>query len=113
MADALTDARTAFADRRWQDAYVLFAAADAAAIDASTAANAPGAADRVPPLTLDDLGLYGRSASLIARDPQAFALLERCYTASLAVGDELRAAEFAFWFGFRLFSLGEAGRAQA
>ena len=116
MADALTDARTAFADRRWEDAYALFAAADAAeTTHASTAT--PTATQATtgppPPLTLDDLGLYGRSASLTARDPEAFALLERGYSASLAAGEELRAAEFAFWFGFRLFSLGEAGRAQA
>lgn len=113
MADALTDARTAFADRRWEDAYALFTAADAAATDASSAADSAGAADGDPPLTIDDLGFYGRSASLTARDPEAFVLLERGYTASLAAGEELRAADFAFWLGFRLFSLTRAGRAQA
>lgn len=97
MADALSEARTAYASRRWEDAYALYARADA---------------DRRP-LGLDDLGRYARSASLTARDREAFVVLERGYGQSLEAGEELRAAEYAFWLGFRLFALGEAGRAQA
>ncbi|MGA0566889.1 LuxR C-terminal-related transcriptional regulator [Rathayibacter sp. KR2-224] len=100
MADALSDARTAYASRRWEDAYALYARADATA--------APGAT-----LALDDLGRYARSASLTARDGEAFVLLERGYAQALAADEELRAAEYAFWLGFRLFSLGKTGRAQA
>lgn len=126
MADALSEARTAFASRRWEDAYALFAQADAEAQadangrpDAPADAEAQDAAGRAPAdagagtLGSEDLSRYARSASLTARDPEALALLERCYGQSLAAGDELIAAEFAFWLGFRLFSLGEAGRAQA
>jgi len=119
MADALSEARTAFASRRWEDAYALFAEADAdadasARPDADASARPDADASALPtPLGLDDLTRYARSASLTARDPQAFALLERGYGLSLAAGEELIAAECAFWLGFRLFSLGEAGRAQA
>lgn len=112
MADALFEARTAFAGRRWEDAYALFAAADhePAARTAKTGDANGEPAERLP---LDDLGKYARSASLTARDREAFALLERGYERSLAADEDLIAADFAFWLGFRLFSLGEAGRAQA
>ncbi|MFF1633052.1 LuxR C-terminal-related transcriptional regulator [Leifsonia sp. NPDC058248] len=92
--DALANARTAFADRRWDDAFVLLSAAD-----------------RERPLDLADLELYGKSASLTARDDEAFAILERGYDQCLAAGDEKGAAGCAFWLGFRMSSLGEQGRA--
>lgn len=101
MADALSEARTAFASRRWEDAFALFRRADADAAEG----------DR--PLALEDLSRYARAASLTARDQEAFVLLERGYAQALAAGAELVAAECAFWLGFRLFALGEAGRAQA
>ncbi|MGO4535668.1 LuxR C-terminal-related transcriptional regulator [Leifsonia sp. 2MCAF36] len=101
MADALGEARTAYASRRWEDAFALYARADTAG------------ATQAGPLGLADLSRYARSASLTARDPEAFVLLERGYEQALAAGEELVGAECAFWLGFRLFSLGEAGRAQA
>ncbi len=88
--------RTAFAERRWEDAFALFSEAD-----------------REHPLGLDDLELFAKSAALTAHDDVGFALLERGYGACLEAGDELRAASAAFWLGFRLSSLGEYGRAQA
>ncbi len=100
MADAVTEARTAFAGRRWEDAYALFSEADAESRITGT------------PLPLDDLRRYGMSAALTARHTESMAMLERGYNQSLAEHDELSAADCAFWLGFRLFSLGEAGRAQ-
>jgi DNA-binding CsgD family transcriptional regulator len=94
--DALANARTAFAERRWDDAFALLSAAD-----------------RERPLDIADLELYAKSASLTARDDEAYAILERGYTQCLAAGDEKRAASCAFWLGFRMSSLGELGRGGA
>ena len=94
--DALAIARAAFADRRWDDAFTLLSAEDS---------------ER--PLGIDDLELFAMSASLTARDDEAFAILERGYDRSLIEGDEHRAAGCAFWIGFRMMSLGESGRAGA
>ncbi|HEY5225055.1 MAG TPA: response regulator transcription factor [Microbacteriaceae bacterium] len=94
--DALTDGRAAFAQHRWEDAYALLSAAD-----------------RTQPLGSRDLGLLARSAGLTRRDHAAAVAQEREYEACLAEKDELRAARAAFWYGFRLTSLGETGRAQA
>ena len=88
--------RTAFAERRWEDAFALFSEAD-----------------RGDQLGLDDLEMFAKSAALTAHEEAGFALLERGYTLCLEQGDELRAASAAFWLGFRLSSLGEYGRAQA
>jgi DNA-binding NarL/FixJ family response regulator len=95
-AAGLTDARLAFAERRWEDAFDLLAAEDA-----------------VRPLGIADLELFAQAASLTARDDEAFVILDRCYALCLASGAELRAANSAFWLGFRLSSLGEHGRAHA
>lgn len=94
--DALAIARAAFADRRWDDAFTLLAAED-----------------RERPLEIGDLELYAMSASLTARDDEAFAILARSYDRCLIEGDEHRAAGCAFWIGFRMMSLGESGRAGA
>ncbi len=88
--------RTAFAEKRWEDAFTLFSEED-----------------RARPLGIDDLELFAKSAALTANEDAGFALLERGYESCLAAGDELRAASAAFWLGFRLSSLGEFGRAQA
>jgi DNA-binding CsgD family transcriptional regulator len=92
----LTRGRAAFAEHRWQDAFRDLAAADA-----------------VRSLADADLEALGRSASMTGRDAEAFEVLERVYTMALTVDDPLRAAEAAFWCGFRLASLGERGRADA
>lgn len=94
--DALAIARAAFADRRWDDAFTLLSAED-----------------RQRPLGIGDLELYAMSASLTARDDEAFAILARSYDRCLIEGDEHRAAGCAFWIGFRMMSLGESGRAGA
>ena len=65
------------------------------------------------PLDNVDLERMGRSASLIGNDEAAFAVLQRGYDTLAAAGDGLGAARLAFWYGFRCFSLGEAGRAAA
>ncbi|GAA1444157.1 LuxR C-terminal-related transcriptional regulator [Leifsonia poae] len=96
VLNALADGRTAFAERRWEDAFGLLAIAD-----------------QERRLGIGDLERYARSASLTARDDEAFALLERGYVQCLDEGDERRAANCAFWIGFRLSSLGERPRAEA
>ena len=68
-------------------------------------------ADRLTPLEADDLERLVWSAGLTARDEETFAAQERLYHARLDVGDDLAAAQAAFWLGFRLFAHGEAGRA--
>ncbi|MFW6051829.1 MAG: LuxR C-terminal-related transcriptional regulator [Myxococcota bacterium] len=67
-------------------------------------------ADRDAPLALDDLERLGWSAAMTGRDDVLLDALERLYHACGERGEHLRAARFAFWLGFRLFGLGEAGR---
>jgi len=94
--DTLESGRTAFADRRWDDAFTELSAADA-----------------IQPLESADLELLARAASLTGRDREAFGVLERGYALSLAAGDDHRAAAAAFWHGFRLASLGERTQSRA
>jgi Response regulator containing a CheY-like receiver domain and an HTH DNA-binding domain len=94
--DALASGRAAFDERRWEDAFTWLSAAD-----------------REHPLVPGDLELLGRSASLTRRDDVSFRMLERTYAAYLTENDELRAARTAFWYGYRLASLGDSGRAEA
>ena len=51
------------------------------------------------------------SASLLGRDDEFFALMERLYQLHLDGGEPTRAARAAFWVGFRLVGLKEMGRA--
>jgi DNA-binding NarL/FixJ family response regulator len=86
--------RAQFRDRAWEDAYETLARADVA-----------------EPLEVDDLERYAWAAALTGRDRELVRLLERSYQIHLASGRETAAARAAFWIGFRLFALGEAGRA--
>ena len=86
--------RARFRERAWEDAYDSLARADAA-----------------QPLEIDDLDRLAWSAALTGRDPEFLRLLERSYQTHLACGRETAAARAAFWICFRLFAIGEAGRA--
>jgi DNA-binding NarL/FixJ family response regulator len=86
--------RAQFRDRAWDDAYDSLARADAA-----------------QPLEVEDLERLAWSAALTGRDPEFLRLLERSYQTHLGCGRETAAARAAFWICFRLFAIGEAGRA--
>jgi DNA-binding CsgD family transcriptional regulator len=88
--------RACYARREWADAF-----------------QALSQADRTAPLDVEDLARLTWSAALIGRDDAMLAALERQYQAHVERGEELEAARCAFWLGFRLFSLGERGRASA
>jgi len=83
-----------FRDRAWDDAYEALCRADATV-----------------PLETDDLERLAWSAALTGRDPEFLRFLERIYQNHLAGGREIAAARAAFWICFRLFAVGEAGRA--
>jgi DNA-binding CsgD family transcriptional regulator len=86
--------RAQFRDRAWDDAYDSLVRADA-----------------VQPLEVEDLERLAWSAALTGRDPEFLRLLERSYQTHLGCGRETAAARAAFWICFRLFAIGEAGRA--
>lgn len=92
----LDHARRYYAERAWSDAFDAFEQAD-----------------RKAPLAPDDLEKMAWAAALTARDDTFIALMERLYRVDLDAGDAERAALAAFWCGFRLLSLGEAGRGSA
>ncbi len=94
--DALARGRSSYARREWADAY-----------------QALNDADKRAPLDCDDLSRLAWSAALIGRDNEMIAALERLYQAETDAANELAAARSAFWLGFRLFSMGERGRATA
>ncbi len=91
---ALARGREAYARREWRDAYEQLSRADEAA-----------------PLGGDDLERLAWSAALLGRDDAMLSVMERTWQAHLDAGRTLRAARLAFWIGFRLFGLGEHGRA--
>jgi ATP/maltotriose-dependent transcriptional regulator MalT len=90
----LERARACFERHEWNDAY-----------------EALMQIDRSPLLKADDLYRLSWSAGLTGRDEAMFVALERLYNALLADCQLLPAARAAFWFGFRLLALGQAGRA--
>jgi DNA-binding NarL/FixJ family response regulator len=90
----LAHGRAQFRDRAWDDAYEALARADAAV-----------------PLDVDDLERFAWSAALTGRDPEFLRSLERIYQTHLTGGREIAAARAAFWICFRLFAIGEVGRA--
>lgn len=94
--DRLTLARSAFAKRAWVDAFELFRQAD-----------------EIEPLGGRDLELYAEATILAGRDDRIVPTLERSYHEFVAKDDAKRAANAAFWAGFRLFAYGEPGRANA
>lgn len=92
----LRQAREAYAQSAWDDAFGLFSEAD-------------GVAGLEP----DDMQSLAMSAALTARDDAMLAACERMHQMHLEAGRSEEAARAAFWVGFRLFSLGETGRAGA
>lgn len=90
----LARGRAAYAQRAWRDAF-----------------EALSNADRVAPLDVGDLDRLAWSAGLAGRTDVLLPTLERLHDAHLEAGDPLSAARAAFWLGFRLFNLGEMGRA--
>jgi len=94
VSSDLDRGRAHFRDRAWDDAYQTLARADAAEL-----------------LAIDDLERFAWAAALTGRDAEFVRLLERSYQTHLGCGRETAAARSAFWICFRLFALGEAGRA--
>lgn len=92
----LDDARSAYRRQAWRDAYELFFRADRAA-----------------GLEPEDLESLAWSAALSGRDGDLLSALERLHQCHADAGRHEQAARAAFWSGFRLFSLGEIGRATA
>ena len=68
-------------------------------------------AGRERELSAADLELMAWSAGMTGRDDAMLAALERGYHLRVEEGNCARAAWLAFFSGFRLFALGEAGRA--
>jgi ATP/maltotriose-dependent transcriptional regulator MalT len=89
----LLSARVAYRRQEWADAFALFSEADA---------------DHL--LAEEDLELFVWSAALSARDDVMLEGLERLHRVHVEKGACERAAQCAFWLGFRLLSLGEKGR---
>lgn len=92
----INEARAHYSKRDWADAYSTLRRADA-----------------ISPLQAEDLSRLIWSAGLLGHDAEMLAAQERLYQISLDEGNELEAARSAFWLGFRLFSLGEQGKASA
>lgn len=86
--------RQAYARRAWADAHASLSAADRAA-----------------PLDVEDLERLATAASLIGRQDEYEALLERIHRVHLDAGDSLRAARAAGWLGMNLATRGEIGPA--
>lgn len=95
-ASTLAKARDAYARRSWADALELFQQSEQAG-----------------PLAAEDLERLMWSAGMLDRDPELFAACERLFHVCAEAGQDDRAAHWAFFHGFRLFSLGEHGRGGA
>lgn len=95
-SQTLRDARAAYARRAWGDAFALLQEADQAA-----------------PLGVEDLERCAWCAGMLDRDIDLFAACERLFNAFAGQGRDDKAAYWAFFHGFRLFALGEQGRASA
>ena len=94
-ASLLARARDAYAQRAWAEVLDLLQQADA-----------------VGPLAIDDLERLMWAVGMLDRDADLFfPTCERLHDACLQAGRLDRAAYWAFFHAFRLFSLGEAGRA--
>jgi DNA-binding CsgD family transcriptional regulator len=92
--DDLQRGRSAYAQRRWRDAYAALAAAD-----------------RQAAIHPEDLLLLATSAMLIGKMPEGQASLERAHHAHLDAGQPLLAARIAVWLGMNLAIAGEIGSA--
>jgi ATP/maltotriose-dependent transcriptional regulator MalT len=86
--------REHYARLRWADAYEVLVRADRAA-----------------PLELPDLQLLALSAGLSGHEEEQLRLFERVCGVHSEAGDSTAAGLWAFWIGFRLYGLGEPGRA--
>jgi DNA-binding CsgD family transcriptional regulator len=67
-------------------------------------------ADRVAPLSAEDVERLATAAYLIGRDDEYLQLLERAHQVHLALGEHTRASRCAFWLGLRLMFRGESAR---
>jgi DNA-binding NarL/FixJ family response regulator len=92
----LDQGRAAYAARRWREACQRLEQADGAR-----------------PLASADLERLAWSYGLLGQNDRLLATLERLHALQLDAGDLRGAARAAFWLGFRLLFLGEAGRATA
>jgi DNA-binding NarL/FixJ family response regulator len=90
----LVTGREHYSRLQWADAY-----------------EALGRADRAAPLGLPDLQLFAQSAGLSGHDEELLKLSERVCGAHSEAGDSTAAGFWAFWIGFRLYGMGEPGRA--
>jgi DNA-binding NarL/FixJ family response regulator len=68
-------------------------------------------ADRVDPLTAEDLELLATAAYMVGAEEDYFSALERGYQAHLDGGEGARAARCAIWVGVNFARRGEMGRA--
>jgi len=68
-------------------------------------------AQRLEPLAREDTQRLVWAAALIGDDNAFISALEHLHDASIEAGDVRLAARAAFWIGFRLLSVGSAGRA--
>jgi DNA-binding CsgD family transcriptional regulator len=85
---------SAYAARRWTDAYDQLVAAD-----------------ELSPLSAGELELLAVSAAMLGRDEEWTQVLERAHHAYVEEGANARAVRCAFWIGVRLARGGELGRA--
>lgn len=94
--DELERGRAAHARRAWSDAYALLAQAD-----------------EQSELGGEDLQKLALAANLSGHDSDALRLNERLYHLQADSDPPRHAAHTAFWIGFRLLSIGEAGPSSA
>jgi DNA-binding CsgD family transcriptional regulator len=92
--DGLERGREAYAERRWLEAYDSLTAAEQAAT-----------------LEPEDAGLAAISASMLGRDNESVAWLERAHHRYLERGDNIRAVNCAVWVVFNLAIRGQVGPA--
>ena len=95
-ASLLEQARNAYGQRAWADAFELLRATD-----------------EIAPLGPEDLERLLWTAGMLDRDEDSFATGERLFNMLIEAGRDDRAAYWAFFRGFRLFALGEEGHATA
>jgi tetratricopeptide (TPR) repeat protein len=91
--DALHRGREAYGSRAWSDAHALLSAAD-----------------RIAPLSAEDLERLAVAAYLIGRYDDTDEARVRAYHDHLAAGARARAARCAFWLAFGLLIRGEMAR---
>ena len=94
VADSLDQARVAFREHEWGEAYSRLSAAD-----------------RDTPLGLDDLERLAVAAYLVGRDGESGDAWERAHHESLRLDDPARAARCAFWLALGMLLNGDMGRA--